>query len=305
MERLQPTSVSAQAFGRRHPEFGVILNGAVLQAERRACPERAKRAEGISHATSLARKQTHRYPIFYCPVPVTPTVCTFGLLPSVTVTAPVRVPTALGVNVTVNVQVACAASVPLHGVAPPDAAVKSPLPAITGLTDVARTLVTVTVCAALVVATPCAANVSEVGENARGNVAVPLTSRICWLTAALSFTAIPPATVPFAPNAGENVTDIVQLAPAARFRLAAQGFAPLPATANSALAASPLSVTELALAFFTVTAFTALVVPAACAANVIVAGANVSGGVLPPEPTPESAIACGLNELASVKLNAP
>src|SRR5580704_5636347 len=154
---------------------------------------------GTSPAHECSRgRQMRSCRIVYCPVPVTLTVCTLGLLPSVTVTAPVRGPTVLGVNVTVNVQVACAASVPLQGVAPPGAAAKSPFPAITGLTDAARTLVTVTVCAALVVATPCAANVSEVGENARGNVAVPLTSRICWLTAALSFTAIPPATVPFA-----------------------------------------------------------------------------------------------------------
>jgi hypothetical protein len=38
--------------------LGVILNEAVFQAEGRACPEQAKRAEGISRTPGLSRKQT-------------------------------------------------------------------------------------------------------------------------------------------------------------------------------------------------------------------------------------------------------
>jgi hypothetical protein len=69
--------------------------------------------------------------------------------------------------------------------------------------------------------------------------------------------------------------------------------------------ASELSVTAPALAFFTDTVFPALVVPTASAVNVSVAGVNVNGGVLPPEPVPEVPTTCGLNELLSVMLTAP
>ena len=59
----------------------------------------------------------------YWPVPVTLIVCSAGVAESVTVTAAVRVPTALGVKVTVTVHCAFAASVDVHGVPPPGAAV--------------------------------------------------------------------------------------------------------------------------------------------------------------------------------------
>src|SRR5580700_3490437 len=52
----------------------------------------------------------------YWPVPVTLSVCTPGLAESVTVIVLVRVPTALGVNVTVKVHLACAANDEVHGV---------------------------------------------------------------------------------------------------------------------------------------------------------------------------------------------
>jgi hypothetical protein len=56
----------------------------------------------------------------YCPIPVTFIVCTAGLAESDTVIAEARVPTALGVNVTLNVQCAFEASVDVHGVGPPE-----------------------------------------------------------------------------------------------------------------------------------------------------------------------------------------
>lgn len=59
--------------------------------------------------------------------------------------AAARVPTALGVKVTVKVQRAFAASVDAQGVAPPGAAAKSPLPVMTGLTARLKLFVTVTV----------------------------------------------------------------------------------------------------------------------------------------------------------------
>jgi hypothetical protein len=60
--------------------------------------------------------------ITYWPVPVAAMVCTLGFAESVTVTTLARVPTALGVNVTVNVQLAFDNKVEVHGVVPPGAA---------------------------------------------------------------------------------------------------------------------------------------------------------------------------------------
>jgi hypothetical protein len=174
-----------------------------------------------------------------------------------------------------------------------------------GLTEVARLFVSVTVWAALAVPTVCAAKVSVAGAIVSGKAAVPLASSICWLIAALSVMTTAPLMAPLAPSAGENVTLSVQLAFAARFRLAAHGFAPLPAAAKSPLAAMLVKVIELALVFFTVTTFAALVVPTASAVKVTVVGEKVSGAVLPPEPVPESAMSCGENPAASVMLTAP
>ena len=112
-------------------------------------------------------------------MPITTIVSTDGEAESVTVTVADRVPTALGVNVTVNVQCAFAAKVEVQGVVPPGAAAKSPLPVMVGLSAVERLLVRVIVCAALLVATVCAANVSDAGENESGRTAVPLASAIC------------------------------------------------------------------------------------------------------------------------------
>jgi hypothetical protein len=64
-------------------------------------------------------QQCPLHPKRYWPVPFTIKAWAPGFAESVTVTALVRVPIALGVNVTVNVHFACAASVPVHGVASP------------------------------------------------------------------------------------------------------------------------------------------------------------------------------------------
>lgn len=166
-----------------------------------------------------------------------------------------------------------------------------------GLTEVARLLVRVTGWAVLAVPTVCVAKVSEVGENERGRAAVPFTSRICSPTAALSVITTAPLTLPLAPKAGENVTDIVQLAPAVRFRPAPQGFVPLPEAENSPLEAIAPNVTAPALLFFTVTVLPVLVVPTACPAKERLLGVNVNGGALPPEPVPDRATSCGLNDV--------
>src|ERR1035438_8410931 len=104
-----------------------------------------------------------------------------------------------------------------------------------GLTEGARLLVIVTVCAGLVVATVCVANVSDVGANVSGNAAVPFTSRTCWPTAAVSLTTTAPLTLPLAPNAGENVTLSVQLWPALSSKPFKHAGVPLPVAENSPL----------------------------------------------------------------------
>jgi len=81
----------------------------------------------------------------YCPVPVTLNVCTAGVAESATVTAAARVPTALGVKVTMNVHCAFEASVAPHGVVPPGTAGNPQMPVIVGLNEVLRLLVRETV----------------------------------------------------------------------------------------------------------------------------------------------------------------
>lgn len=118
-------------------------------------------------------------------------------------------------------------------------------------------------------------------------------------------TAIAPLIDPLDPSAGENVTEAVQLAPAAKFRFEAQGVVPDPATANSPLAARDVSVTALVLVFFTVTVLPALLVPTAWLVKVRLAGVKESGGVLPPEPVPDRVTSCVLNDVPSVMAMAP
>src|SRR5580692_12111692 len=123
--------------------------------------------------------------------------------------------------------------------------------------------------------------------------------------AALSLMTIAPLMFPLAPSAGEKVTPSVQVAPAFRFRLAVQGFAPLPVAEKSPVVAIVASVTAEVLPFLMASVLAPLVVPAACGAKASVAGVKVSGGVLPPDPVPESATSCGENPAPSVSVTAP
>src|SRR5580658_8724724 len=173
-----------------------------------------------------------------------------------------------------------------------------------GVNAVARLLVMVTVCGALLVATVCDANVSDVGANVSGSATVPFASRICWPTVAVSVTTTAPLMLLPDPKAGVNVALSVQLLPAFRTCPAVHGVAPLPLAENSPLAAIELSVSALALVFFTVTAFAALVVPTT-AARLRLVGVKVSGAVLPPDPVPVSATSCGLKDVPSVSVTAP
>jgi len=96
------------------------------------------------------------------PVPVRPTVCGLPEALSVTLELPVRVPDAVGVNVTLMLQF------PPDASEPPQLSVsaKSPLATMLLMVRVAVPVFdSVTVCAALVVPTLWLAKVSEVGER--------------------------------------------------------------------------------------------------------------------------------------------
>jgi len=98
----------------------------------------------------------------------------------VTVTAPLMLPVALGVNVTLNVHVAPAATLAPQGSAPPGTAEKSPLAArVLRVSATFSLFVRVIVCAALVVVTGCAEKVRLVGDMITGRTAVPETLKTC------------------------------------------------------------------------------------------------------------------------------
>jgi hypothetical protein len=170
---------------------------------------------------------------------------------------------------------------------------------------VLKLFVRVTVCAALLVATVCAAKVSAVGANVSGRADVPLVSRICWFTVALSVITTAPLIVPLDPSAGEKVTFSVQVAETARTRFATHGTDPVPVAAKSPLVAIAVKVSELLPLFLTVSDLAALVVPTACVLKVRVVGVKVSGAVAPPDPVPERPTSCGENPTESVIVTAP
>ena len=92
-----------------------------------------------------------------------------------TETDPVRVPVVVGVNVTDTVQLLPPpAKVVPHGVVPPATAAKSPLAANESDVLMVPVFLIVTILAALVVPTVCAANVSLVGVAVTTTAATPV-----------------------------------------------------------------------------------------------------------------------------------
>ena len=147
------------------------------------------------------------------PVPVRLTDCGLPEALSVMLKVPVRIPEAVGVNVTLMVQLAPAATeLPQVSVS-----AKSPLAEILVIVKVAEpVLLSVTVCAALVVPTVWLAKVIEVAERLAvvvGAVPVPVRLTVCGLPEALSVMLKVPVRIPEA--VGVNVTLMVQLAPTA------------------------------------------------------------------------------------------
>lgn len=144
------------------------------------------------------------------PVPVRLTVCGLPLALSVMVIEPVRVPVAVGVNVTLIVQGVLAARELGH-----ELEAKSPLITMLEMESVAvPVFVSVTVCDALVVFSNWLPKIRPVGDRVTaglfGAVPTPVKLTVCGLPPALSVILIEPLRVPVA--VGVNVTFMVQLA---------------------------------------------------------------------------------------------
>jgi len=148
----------------------------------------------------------------YLPVPVNVAVC--GLLPalSLTLSVPVLVPFAVGLNTTLMVHL------PLEAKLVPQVVVdtaKSPEGEMTMLLSVAvRLLVNVNTLAALVVPTVWLAYVALVGVSVTGVVPVPVKVAICGEFAAES--EMLSVALSAAMTVGANVTVMVHFWPAAR-----------------------------------------------------------------------------------------
>ena len=143
------------------------------------------------------------------PVPVSETVCGLLFALSFTSRVAVRVPVAVGVNVTPMVQVDLAGTLPPQLL---DGEAKSPGSAPENVTlkvsAVLRLFFSVTLCAPLVVPTFCAANVIVVGVTVAWAIPAPVNDAVCGLFNAPSVTVSVPVSVPML--LGVNVTLMVQ-----------------------------------------------------------------------------------------------
>lgn len=122
-----------------------------------------------------------------------------------------------------------------------------------------------------------------VGAVTTGAVPVPVSETDCGEPAALSIMASVPRLVPIA--VGVNVTEIVQLAPAAT--LAPQVFV----SAKSPEAAIEVIFKAAASELVSITVCAVLVVPSVCEAKVRLAGVSVTVET-PEEPDPVSDTVC-------------
>ena len=133
---------------------------------------------------------------------------------SVTVSVPFRVPVAVGVNVTLMVQVAPAATlVPQLFVCPKSPPLVPVKPILLMVNATPLLFASVTPCAVLVVLTLWSPNVSEVGARLGGAVPVAEMLAVCGLLLASSVTVRVALRAPVA--VGVKVTLMVQVAPAA------------------------------------------------------------------------------------------
>jgi len=213
----------------------------------------------------------------FTPVPLSATLCGLPVALSAMFNVAVRVPVAPGVNNTLIVQLAPAASVPVGlQTAPEDGAGTAKSPAFVPLivkpvklTVVVPVFVTVTLSAALVVLTVCDSNVRLLGVNvtvAAPPVPVPVNVTVCGLPVALSVNTIVPVRVPVA--VGLNVIENTH----GSASTAMLGHCASVAPAKSPLVTMLVNVKATPALFDTVTVCAPLVVPTAWLANVNVLG---------------------------------
>ena len=198
------------------------------------------------------------------------------------VITPGIVPVCFGLNVTNNVHLPRAGIEAPQGPVPPAATAYCPLTRGAEIASgTAWLLVKVVVFGLLVVPTTCPGNVTLVGEKVKGKTPAPVRLRICVLAAPV-INATEPLNKPA--TAGLKPIVMVQLAPAPKAPM--HGLAPLPVTLYPLLAAMLVIVIVDPLAFVAVTVFPGETLPARVEPKVKLAGENISGEVLAPEPTP-------------------
>jgi hypothetical protein len=228
------------------------------------------------------------------PVPLRLTGCVEPLtLPelSVTVSVAVKLPdAAAGVKLTEMVQLLPAATVvPQLFVCPKSLAFVPLMATLATVNGPVPVLLSVTDCAALVVPTVWAANVSEVGETpAVGDVPVPLSVTF-WVAPTLPELSITCSVALRLPTAvGSNVTEIVQFAPTAK--LAAQVLV----SAKSAEFVPPITMLVIVRGpvpvLVRVTVCALVVTPTLMPANVRLLGEAPATGI--PTPVPLSEAVC-------------
>jgi hypothetical protein len=225
------------------------------------------------------------------PVPLKLADCGLPAALSVTLSVPVRVPVVVGVNVTWMAQLRLAARLLPQLLV----CAKSPLAAmfviVSGPVPV---FVSVTVCAGLVVPTPCGPNVKLVGERlAPGVVPVPLNPTDCGLPGALSAKLNTPVRKPVV--VGVNVMLMTQLA------LTASVPGQLLLCEKSPVAVM-LVITRGALPQLVTVNDTVLLVPTFWLPKLMLGALKQTAGAT---PVPLKGTDCGLPVALSVTLTAP
>jgi hypothetical protein len=241
------------------------------------------------------------------PVPLNATVCGLPAALSAMFNVAVRVPFAPGVNNTLIVQLAPAASVPVGLHIAPDVGSGTPKsPAFAPLivnplkfTAAVLVFISVTVSGALVVLNACDPNVKLLGVTvtvAVPGVPVPVSVTVCGLPVPVSVNVIAPVRVPVA--VGLNVIENTHGSASTPMLGHCASVAP----AKSPLVKMLLKISGKFPLFDTVTVCAALIVPTAWPPNVNAVGAIP---IATATPVPVNATVCGLPVALSVNVIVP
>jgi len=166
-------------------------------------------------------------------------------------------------------------------------------------------LVTVTVCAALLLPTAMLPKLRLVAESETADAPTPVpdSAATCVLAVPLLLSVTVNAPYKLPAVVGAKFTAIVQLPPAAT-GTAVEQLVPAAAIPNGPVVAIPLIVKLAVPVLFSVTVCDALVVPTACeVAKGTLAGVSVAIGAV--TPAPMSTIVCGLLGALSAKVTEP